>query len=1553
MTIIGSAHVVIRGITDKLQGDIEKALDSAIKKAGSSGSDSGKEYSESFNKQTRDKVDFGLGGAERAAAAAGNRAGDAFSDGFTSRTDGKIGLNLSQKLVDRQKIYEEGERGGEALVDGVTDAVDQNGGGIRAAFARIGGGGRGGIFNALLGDSGSQQAGQGLRRAALQLDALSGAVAVAVGALASLASGLFSVGSAAAGALPSLIALPAALGAIIAGAIGTVLAFRGVGDAIKAGIQASEQSGEAAAAAAQRQSAAARAVESARRALGDAYENSSLRIERAQERVEDAEYTLAQAQLRARDAQEGINRARLDAIERLQDLEFAVRGGAIAEEEAVLRLEQAQADLAEVENAPRDSRIYRERELAHRAAVLRLDEIRERNEDLAKEEKEAARTGVEGSEEVVSAKRREADANHALREAQEGLTDAQAALAREQRDAARDIADAQQRVADALQQQAQAANTANAAQTKFNQAMEKLSPSARAFVRHILEVREEYGKLSDMAALGLFPHLINASNTILNNGLLDQIGEGLRRITHEVGVMIGGLADLTNQPFFRGNLQTVIDGTVRTLSDFGNATVALVGYLTALFAAADPVLQQFSEWIERLSLGAQTSLDTGEEMDAMRDKFTQAGAVMSQLGRITRNIWEGIKNLGRAAAPAGQMLLEEFERVSAGWAEMDDEITQSRLGEYFDGVADNVIIIGGLLSDLGRILAGTGDSEGLGETARILREEFLPVLEEILEHGLEELGPALADALVAMAEAFQKLSETGALEVFLGVLETFADWITDLMENPLAAKLITWLLAFEAALAALALIRNFTGIGMLVGYAQRLAGINWGKIVGGVAGLGGASAAADAATAAAAGGTAAIVPGGPGDPDPDGKKTDKKAGAFKRMKDALKGMPLLGPIFGGGALAAIGAALGPILLVVGAIAALVGIFIAAYKNSEELREAVDRFARLAREAWNIIGREITAAWENYIQPALAAFATWIGDRLANVINGTVWIILNVLAPTIAFLWNNVVKPAFRGIGTIISFTWNNVVMPVFRAISWWIKNVTIPVIMFLWNNVVKPAFRGISFAVEVAWAVVRIIFAAIVATIRNVLGPIFIWLWNNVIKPAFEGIGQVVSFTWNNIIRPILSALGSFITDTVAPAFARGVDMIGGAWSAIQEMARTPINFVIDTVYNNGIKKVFDSIAQAVGSDVRLPKASLIGQPAAAAYTSASRYVQARERGGYTPPGMTLVGEKGPELVNFSKSGWVYNASTTKLLMKGLGDGPVKGGLTWEGIKGAIAGAKDFVLGNLRNAAKKLLDPIMEMMRGVGGSGMFGEILRGVVRKGIDMVTGFGGKQDAAAELAGGAFERGSGNYPPAVLGRVAANTAAAVRYVQETFGVNNIGTLGNRPNRSDHPMGKALDVMIKNWSKGTGVTLGNQIASFFVQNPKAFGTKYVIWRDKINTGSGWRSYVHPSGNTTNPTLRHMDHVHVSLFDQGGYLKNGMTALNLSGRPERVLTPRQTDAFDRLVDYITSRPETRGGASAGQFVANVSVTNPGATADDIAGEILFAARRMRRGGVYS
>ena len=106
-------------------------------------------------------------------------------------------------------------------------------------------------------------------------------------------------------------------------------------------------------------------------------------------------------------------------------------------------------------------------------------------------------------------------------------------------------------------------------------------------------------------------------------------------------------------------------------------------------------------------------------------------------------------------------------------------------------------------------------------------------------------------------------------------------------------------------------------------------------------------------------------------------------------------------------------------------------------------------------------------------------------------------------------------------------------------------------------------------------------------------------------------------------------------------------------------------------------------------------------------------------------------------------------------------------------------------------------------------------------------------------------------------LGPVKTHVRAAANFLGCQFGKPTVLGVAGRAGNSDHPSGKALDFVV---DRGTG----NALADCALHNQEALGISYVIWRQRINFGSGWK----PMEDRGSPTANHMDHVHVS-FESG------------------------------------------------------------------------------------
>lgn len=112
---------------------------------------------------------------------------------------------------------------------------------------------------------------------------------------------------------------------------------------------------------------------------------------------------------------------------------------------------------------------------------------------------------------------------------------------------------------------------------------------------------------------------------------------------------------------------------------------------------------------------------------------------------------------------------------------------------------------------------------------------------------------------------------------------------------------------------------------------------------------------------------------------------------------------------------------------------------------------------------------------------------------------------------------------------------------------------------------------------------------------------------------------------------------------------------------------------------------------------------------------------------------------------------------------------------------------------------------------------------------------------------------------PPQTCSTVLAGTRPHVakvgNHIKQRFGVDTVGGRAPRPGGGDHPAGLALDFMVD-------TATGNNLAAYVLAHQDQFGVKYVIWRQRINMGSGWSMMEDRGG----PTANHYDHVHVSFI---------------------------------------------------------------------------------------
>ncbi|MGW4754275.1 aggregation-promoting factor C-terminal-like domain-containing protein [Streptomyces chartreusis] len=331
-----------------------------------------------------------------------------------------------------------------------------------------------------------------------------------------------------------------------------------------------------------------------------------------------------------------------------------------------------------------------------------------------------------------------------------------------------------------------------------------------------------------------------------------------------------------------------------------------------------------------------------------------------------------------------------------------------------------------------------------------------------------------------------------------------------------------------------------------------------------------------------------------------------------------------------------------------------------------------------------------------------------------------------------FPWfKDIVDKCWKGIKTAVSFAWEKVLKPTFGFI-WdklkWVGDK----FSWLWNSAVKPTAKWVGDKCKWLWE------KAIKPSLRGIwdglkwVGDKFVWLYNKGVKTPANWIADKTSWLYNKGLKPAFDKIKSAVK-LVGDAFNSAKKAIGRAWSAVAGLAARPTNFIIDFVYTNGIKAIWDKVAKFVGLS-KLPDAPKLlpekyadggrthggipGKDSIPALMMADEFVvkrdSARKVGFGTLEYINRFGEL-PGVQKFADGGLVGGLSSAWDWTKDTVSDVVGKGIDW-----AKTGADMLV--HPSKVWNKLVKPVLgKVSKGVGEAGKFGAA---VGKFPLKMVTG-------------------------------------------------------------------------------------------------------------------------------------------------------------------------------------------------------------------------------------
>ncbi|WP_256960126.1 phage tail tape measure protein [Streptomyces scabiei] len=268
-------------------------------------------------------------------------------------------------------------------------------------------------------------------------------------------------------------------------------------------------------------------------------------------------------------------------------------------------------------------------------------------------------------------------------------------------------------------------------------------------------------------------------------------------------------------------------------------------------------------------------------------------------------------------------------------------------------------------------------------------------------------------------------------------------------------------------------------------------------------------------------------------------------------------------------------ALNPFVLVAIALVALGVALVVAYKKSETFRNIVQGAFRAVSVAalwlWNVVLKPVVGF-------IVTAFKWWW--TAVKIYATAVGVIFYALGAVAVWLWQKAISPVIGWIVGGFRLWWTGVKL-YFSLVGAGFRAVGAGAV-WLWDVAISPTLDLIVGGFRLWWTGVKVYFG-LVKTGFKAVGAGATWLWKTALQPAFQGIATVAKWLYEKGIKPPIDS-AKRAAKAFGEAFVTAKDTIGKQFGKVGQLAKKPIAFVINTVYNRGIVGTWNKVARAFGA---------------------------------------------------------------------------------------------------------------------------------------------------------------------------------------------------------------------------------------------------------------------------------------------------------------------------------------------------------------------------------
>jgi len=346
---------------------------------------------------------------------------------------------------------------------------------------------------------------------------------------------------------------------------------------------------------------------------------------------------------------------------------------------------------------------------------------------------------------------------------------------------------------------------------EYQAALEALSPVQRAFVKQLVDTKEQFMGLKEIAAGELLPGLGDAMQR-LTRLYMPAVQEAVRSTASELSKLADKFTNLFTSQGFITDITSISQNNVVLLGNLGTAALGFADGLRHIVAEAQPFVLWMGRALETIGTDFATRMEELRTSGSIAAFFDKTRTSASAFGDILSNVSHALFNVLQIAQPLGQTMLEGFASATQGWQEFTESVSgRSAIFDFFQEAQPTLHAISRLIRDIVSAFFELARSPGMAEVIDALRTQLLPLIVSIGQTASGQLLPALIDLGKQFLRIFQAFgSETPVLINFVKIMTGFVTVVLDVLDTVPGLKTLV------VTLAALSRVFGILGVGTLI-----------------------------------------------------------------------------------------------------------------------------------------------------------------------------------------------------------------------------------------------------------------------------------------------------------------------------------------------------------------------------------------------------------------------------------------------------------------------------------------------------------------------------------------------------------------------------------------------------------------------------------------------------------------------------------------------------------------------------------------------------------------